>query len=98
MTRAGGAGPVREELTPWSIRIADVSTGVGREVWHADKGPGSVHHAMVASDQIYWADGDRLAFAWEKSGWMHLYSVSAEGGPATELTPGAFRNRARFPD
>jgi dipeptidyl aminopeptidase/acylaminoacyl peptidase len=90
VTRSGGAGPVREELTPWSIRIADVSTGVGREVWHADKGPGSVHHAMVASDQIYWTDGDRLAFSWEKSGWMHLYSVSAEGGPATELTPGAF--------
>jgi len=90
LTRAGGAGPVREEFTPWSIRIADVSTGAGREVWHADPGPGSVHHAMVASDQILWTDGDRLAFSWEKSGWMHLYSVSAEGGPATELTPGEF--------
>jgi dipeptidyl aminopeptidase/acylaminoacyl peptidase len=90
VTRAGGAGPHREELTPWSIRIADVSTGVGREVWHADAGPGSVHHAMSASDQLYWADGDRLAFSWEKTGWSHLYSVSAEGGPATELTPGEF--------
>lgn len=90
VTRAGGAGPVREELTPWSIRIADVATGAGREVWHADQGPGSVHHAMVADDQLYWADGDRIAFPWEKSGWLHLYSVSAEGGPATELTPGEF--------
>lgn len=90
MTRAGGAGPVREALTPWSIRIADVSTGKGREVWHAEKGPGSVHHVMVASDQLYWSDGDRLAFAWEQSGWLHLYSVSAEGGPATQLTPGNF--------
>ena len=43
---------------------------------------------MAAADQIYWADGDRLAFAWEKTGWNHLYSVSAEGGPARELTPG----------
>ncbi len=90
VTRAGGAGPVREALTPWSIRIADVSTGKGREVWHAEKGPGSVHHVMVASDQLYWSDGDRLAFAWEQSGWLHLYSVSAEGGPATQLTPGNF--------
>jgi dipeptidyl aminopeptidase/acylaminoacyl peptidase len=88
VTRAGGAGPVREALTPWSIRIADASTGVGREVWHADKGPGSVFHAMVAEDQIFWADGDRLAFAWEKTGWLHLYSVSAEGGPATMITVG----------
>jgi dipeptidyl aminopeptidase/acylaminoacyl peptidase len=88
VSRAGGAGPRREELTPWSIRIADVSTGAGREVWHAAKGPGSIHHAMAASDQVYWADGDRLTFAWEKTGWNHLYSVSAEGGPAMELTPG----------
>src|SRR5208282_5815276 len=54
----------------------------------ADKGPGSVHHEMVAFDQLYWADADRLAFAWEKSGWLRLYSVSAEGGPAKLLTPG----------
>jgi len=84
----GGAGPRREALTPWSIRIADVSTGQGKEVWHADKGPGSVHHAMVSAEQLYWADGDRLAFTWEKSGWNRLYSVSAEGGPAKLLTPG----------
>ena len=90
VTNAGGASSRREDLTPWSIRIADVSTGAGREVWHADKGPGSIRHGMAASDQLYWADGDRLAFAWEKTGWNHLYSVSAEGGPPTELTPGAF--------
>jgi dipeptidyl aminopeptidase/acylaminoacyl peptidase len=45
---------------------------------------------MSASDQLYWAAGDRLSFSWEKTGWNHLYSVSAEGGAATELTPGAF--------
>ena len=54
---------MQDALTPWSIRVADVSSGKGREVWHAEKGPGSVYHAMVASDQLYWADGDRLAFA-----------------------------------
>ena len=90
VTRAGGAGARREELTPWSIRIADASTGAGREVWHADKGPGSVYHAVSASDQLFWMEGDRLAFAWEKTGWNHLYSVSAEGGPATEATAGEF--------
>ena len=87
-SRAGG--PVREASTPWSIRVADVSSGARREVWHADKGPGSAFHPMVASDQIFWADGDRLAFAWERDGWQHLYSVSAEGGSARLLTPGDF--------
>jgi dipeptidyl aminopeptidase/acylaminoacyl peptidase len=90
VTRVGGAGPVREAFTPWSIRVADATTGKSREVWHADKGPGSQYHAMVADDQLFWADGDRLAFAWEKTGWQHLYSVSAEGGPAVLLTPGNF--------
>lgn len=90
VTRSGGAEAHREERTPWSIRIADMSTGAGHEVWHADKGPGSIRHAMSASDQLYWGDGDRLSFAWEKTGWNHLYSVSAEGGAATELTPGEF--------
>lgn len=90
ITRAGGAGPVRDVPTPWALRIADASSGSGHEVWHADPGPGSARHAMVASDQLFWADGDRLAFAWEKTGWLHLYSVSAEGGTATQLTPGDF--------
>ena len=84
------AGPRREALTPWSIRVADVSTGTGREVWRAEKAPGSVHRDMAADSQLFWADGDRLAFAWEKTGWLHLYSVSAEGGAATQLTPGDF--------
>ncbi len=89
VTLAGGAGPRREALTPWSIRVADATTGQGREVWHAEKGPGSVHHPLVAEDQLFWTDGDRLAFGWEQSGWNRLYSVSAEGGPAKLLTPGA---------
>lgn len=90
VTRPGGATPRRQEITPWSIRIADATTGAGHEVWHADPGRGSVLQGMSADDQVLWADGDRLAFAWEKTGWNHLYSVSAEGGPATELTPGEF--------
>jgi len=96
VTSAGGAAPVREAITPWSIRMADALTGAGREVWHADKGPGSEFHAMTAENQILWAEGDRLVFPWEKTGWLHLYSVSlpdamhAKGGPATPLTPGEF--------
>jgi dipeptidyl aminopeptidase/acylaminoacyl peptidase len=89
-TRAGGAGPVREAPQPWSIRVADATTLGGREVWKAQSGPGSAFHAMVASNQILWADGDRLVFPWERDGWSHLYSVSTEGGPAKLLTPGQF--------
>jgi dipeptidyl aminopeptidase/acylaminoacyl peptidase len=45
---------------------------------------------MVAENQILWADGGRLVFPWEKDGWLHLYSVSVEGGRPSPLTPGQF--------
>ena len=80
----------RREGEPWSIRIADATTGKGQEIWRAEPGSGSVFHAMVAENQLIWAAGDRLVFPWERGGWIHLYSVLASGGPAKLLTPGNF--------
>jgi len=82
-------GPKREG-PPWSIRVGDVKTGAGREVWKAEEGIGSVFHAVSAEDQISWAAGGRLVFGWERTGWLHLYSVPVEGGAAKLLTPGEF--------
>ncbi len=73
----------------WSIRIADVATGAGHEVWHAASGRGSVFYPIVAEGQLLWANG-RLVFPWERTGWVHLYSVPMSGGSALELTPGDF--------
>jgi dipeptidyl aminopeptidase/acylaminoacyl peptidase len=75
---------------PWSIRIADATTGNGREVWIAQPGPGSVFHRMVAANQLLWTAGDLLVFPWERDGWSHLYSVPVAGGAARLLTPGDF--------
>src|SRR5437899_2700179 len=75
---------------PWSIRVADVATGAGRQVWVADSGPGSVFREVVTENQLRWAAGNRIVFPWEKDGWTHLYSVPVEGGRATSLTPGGF--------
>lgn len=75
---------------PWSILVADVATGVAKTIFTADEGDGSVAHEVSGDDQILWGAGDRIVFPWEKDGWLHLYSVSAEGGKATVLTPGAF--------
>lgn len=76
------------EGNPWSIRVADAATGVGREVWRADKGPGSVFRGIVAGNQLIWSADDRIVFPWEKDGWTHLYSIASPGGTATLLTPG----------
>ncbi|HEY6465655.1 MAG TPA: prolyl oligopeptidase family serine peptidase [Candidatus Acidoferrales bacterium] len=75
---------------PWSIRVANVSTGGGREVWRAAAGTGSVFHGVAAHDQLLWCDGDRIVFPWEHDGWTHLYSVPVSGGAAVLMTPGDF--------
>ncbi|MEO7965171.1 MAG: prolyl oligopeptidase family serine peptidase [Gemmatimonadaceae bacterium] len=76
--------------SPWSIMIGDATTGVAKRIFTADEGDGRVAHDVVADDQIMWGAGDRIVFPWEKDGWLHLYSVSADGGKPVLLTPGAF--------
>lgn len=80
--------PAREGH-PWSVRMADVSTGKTKEVWTAKPGKGSVLHTGIpVVDNMLWWMGDRLVFPWERNGWQHLYSVSVNGGEAVLLTPG----------
>ncbi|MFN0181450.1 MAG: S9 family peptidase [Gemmatimonadales bacterium] len=76
------------EFGPWSIRVADAASGVGREVWRAAAGVGSVPR-QVEGPSLLWTASDRLVFPWERDGWSHLYSVPVAGGAATLLTPGA---------
>jgi dipeptidyl aminopeptidase/acylaminoacyl peptidase len=78
------------EGQPWSIRIADASTGKGQEIWHAEPGSGSVFHQVVAENQLIWGAGDRIVFPWERGGWLHLWSASTTGGTPKLLTPGNF--------
>jgi len=80
-------GPKRE-AEPFSIRVADVATGKGREVWHADAGQGSAFHPIVSESQLHWGNGDQIIFPWERTGWEHLYAVPVDGGEAKDLTPG----------
>lgn len=84
-------GPHRAAEQPWSIRLADVESGKGRQLWRAAEGPGSAFHAMVADNQLFWGAGDRIVFPWEHTGWMHLYSISTHGDTPTPLnTNGEF--------
>ncbi|QXD13969.1 prolyl oligopeptidase family serine peptidase [Rhodocaloribacter litoris] len=80
----------RREALPWSIRVADVETGQGREVWRARPGTGSAFRGLSAQNQLFWGAGDRIVFPWEGDGWTHLYAVPVAGGEATLLTPGPF--------
>jgi dipeptidyl aminopeptidase/acylaminoacyl peptidase len=90
-SREAAAFAPRRSGEPWSIRVADAATGTGQEIWHADRGAGSVFRNVVADDQLIWSSDDRIVFPWEKDGWTHLYAIVAQ--PAAKpvlLTPGEF--------
>jgi dipeptidyl aminopeptidase/acylaminoacyl peptidase len=70
----------------WSIRVADLATGKAREVWRAPESAGGA----ATTRRLLWADGDRIVFPWEKTGWLHLYSVALSGGAPVALTSGDF--------
>ena len=80
----------RRSGRPWSIWTADVKTGVRRRVWTADAGAGSVFHETLSENNLFWTSRDQLVFPWEKTGWLHLYTVPVQGGTARALTAGKF--------
>ncbi len=91
----------RERIAPWAIRVIDVNTGQGREIWKSGSAWMDSFSRLPLGDSILqWAAGDKLVFASEKDGWAHLYSVPANGGPETALTPGNYEveNVAWSPD
>jgi dipeptidyl aminopeptidase/acylaminoacyl peptidase len=81
--------PVRETV-PFTLQVGDPETGDVREVFRASEGPGSAFRRWNSEQQIYWATDGRIVFPWERTGWLNLWSVSADGGEPVNLTPGAF--------
>jgi len=81
----------KERLIPWSIRVVDVASGVGKEIWKSGSGEmDSFAPLPMGENQIQWATGDRIVFGSEQDGWAHLYSIAAGGGQVTALTPGNY--------
>jgi dipeptidyl aminopeptidase/acylaminoacyl peptidase len=76
---------------PWSIWVADGSTGRARMAWQARRGMGETFYEDAFNNaELWWMQGDRIAFLWEGDGWAHLYTVPAGGGDAAKLTDGNF--------
>ena len=75
---------------PWSIRVANLANGRVVEIYRASGGPGSVFHPLSSDAQLFWVAGDQVVFPAESDGWLHFYSVAANGGVARLLTPGKF--------
>lgn len=60
---------------PWSVWVADVSSGTAEKVWTAAAGPGSVFQPIEGSSSLLWSADNRLLFPWESTGWLRVYSL-----------------------
>lgn len=79
-----------KEANPWSIRVLDIQTMKAKEVWKADPGKGSVmvDDIPAVGQRVWWTPRGDLVFPWEKTGFIHLYTVSLKDGSVKHLTPG----------
>lgn len=90
----------RDRLQPWAIEVADAQTGDAKEIWRSGDSENDSYSGFAGGDFWQWVAGNRLLFLSERDGWAHLYSISADGGALTALTPGEFEveNVALSPD
>ncbi|MGH8282816.1 MAG: S9 family peptidase [Gammaproteobacteria bacterium] len=93
----GHGGPQRlfsyfeQAPEPWSIMVADATTGQGHVVWKSPDTATGTLLLTYGEANLHWADhGKRLVFVTYLDGWPHLYSMDANGGKPLLLTPGKF--------
>ena len=80
-----------DKIHPWTIWVADASTGAANEIWHSGATPQGSFSYMAedtGGGVIQWAADNQLVIASEEDGWQHLYALSAAGGTPKLLTPG----------
>jgi dipeptidyl aminopeptidase/acylaminoacyl peptidase len=93
--RTPGAGGAPDSLLvkkhiPWSIYTADIATNKTTLLW---KAPATLQGSVPTTEggyNLHWAANNRIVFLSYQDGWPHLYSIAAEGGKETLLTPGNF--------
>ena len=79
----------RERLQPWAIFVAD-RVGDAKQIWRSGDQDNDSFPGIGSEDSWQWAANNRLVFPSEKDGWLHLYSIAADGAGFESLTPGNF--------
>jgi dipeptidyl aminopeptidase/acylaminoacyl peptidase len=83
----------RTSPNPWSIQLANVTTGVTRTLFSARPNkPGSVlPHLADSAARLFFATNTTVQFYSEADGWVHLYQIHTDTDPLVDwLTPGSF--------
>ncbi|MGC1264808.1 MAG: prolyl oligopeptidase family serine peptidase [Candidatus Acidiferrum sp.] len=100
LTGSGG-GFFSGRTQPWAIFVWDVASGKAKEIWQsANDADGSFPGGEWQEAAFQFAAGNRIVFASQADGWVHLYSISADGGTPELLTPGnySFKDATLTPD
>ena len=93
--RTAGRGNEPDSLLPrksrpWSIWIADVTTGTGALRWQSPKTLAGSLPSTQGGTNMHWAATNQIVFVSYQDGWPHLYGMAASGGAPLLLTPGPF--------
>jgi dipeptidyl aminopeptidase/acylaminoacyl peptidase len=88
---------------PWAIMLWDTASGKTKVIWQSsDEANGSWpdNEGTWEAEAFQFAAGNRIVFASQEDGWMHLYSIATNGGKPMLLTRGdySFDGVALTPD
>jgi len=67
--------------------VGDPADLGSRVVWRSPNNRDGGWPGVAGDWGLMWGQGGRLLFASEQTGWIGMYSVSADGGDATRITP-----------
>jgi dipeptidyl aminopeptidase/acylaminoacyl peptidase len=87
----GAPEPILKQVPhPWSIWVADLTTGKGTRVWQSPETLRGSYPETAGEANLHWLKGNRLLFLADMDNWPHLYAVPAQGGEAQLLTRGNY--------
>lgn len=92
-TPSGGGAPdsvLTRKHIAWSIWKADVASGDAKELWKAPNTLAGSSPSTNGGTNLNYGANNRIAFVSSQDGWSHLYSISANGGAAIQLTKGKY--------
>ncbi|HEY2805121.1 MAG TPA: prolyl oligopeptidase family serine peptidase [Gemmatimonadales bacterium] len=72
---------------PFTVRSGDPASLASHDVWRSPSNADGDWPDPADDWGLMWAGSNRIVFASEQTGWIGMYSVNAEGGEATRLTP-----------
>lgn len=77
---------------PWAIWVWNTADDDAKEIWHSGDDANGSYAGLDEwqANAFQFAAGNRIVFASQQDGWVHLYSIASSGGSATLLTPGKF--------